>query len=171
MPSPKVADTWSINAQFEAVHPTAREYVAAALGKAVAVLQPGWILLRDCVLPAVDGKPPASIRGLMMHPEFGIAMVDVMPGPTTPHAADHLRRLLEVGHFPVRHGGYPPIVYFCVPTRVLPELGLVLGYYAFREQGPPDLSGGATWVDTVQDILSAVPQPRSSSAPMRGTQS
>lgn len=131
-----------------------------ALSHAVLTMRPGWIALRGCVLDAGDAAP-VPVRYALLHPQVGIALLDVVPGRTTPHAPDHLRRALDAVAFHAEFGCIPPILYFCTPVRVLPDVGYLLEH-EFSRQPPSPLPRGDAWVAAAQAILSAqrLPPPR-----------
>ena len=79
-----------------------------ALLQAVADMRPGWVVLRDCLL-ADDGQGTrARVRYALLHPEIGIALLDVLPGTTTPGAPHRMRRMLDATSFRLAFGDYPP---------------------------------------------------------------
>src|SRR3712207_2068299 len=82
----------------------------ALLLRAVADMSPGWTVLRDCALADGDHGALAPVRYALLHPDIGIALLDILPGTTTPGAPDRLRRLLDAAGFRSAFGGYPPIV-------------------------------------------------------------
>ena len=59
-----------------------------ALLRAVADMEPGWTVLRDCAL--AQGAR-ARVRYALLHPNIGIALLDTLPGATTPGARNRLR--------------------------------------------------------------------------------
>lgn len=124
-----------------------------ALGQAVATMRPGWTALRGCVLDTGDAAP-VPVAYALLHPQVGIALLDLVPGRTTPHAPDHLRRTLNAAAF----GCIPPILYFCIPVRALPDVGYLLEH-EFSRQPPSPLPRGDAWVTAAQAILSAQPLP------------
>ncbi len=126
-----------------------------ALGHAVIAMRPGWVALRGCVLDMGDAAP-ARVRYALLHPQIGIALLDVVPGQTTPDALDRLRRKLDAVAFHMEFGCTPPILYFCIPLRVLPDVGHLLEYEFGRQPASP-LPRGDGWVTAAQAILSAQP--------------
>ena len=56
----------------------------------------------------------------------GIAVLEVVPGPTVSDAAARLRRLLETAGFAATFGGLPPVIHLSMPLRMLPDLGASL---------------------------------------------
>jgi hypothetical protein len=138
--------------------PTARaDHIDAALLRAVADMRPGWIVLRDCLL-ADDGRGTrARVRYALLHPKIGIALLDVLPGATTPGAPDRMRRLLDASNFRRAFGDFPPIVYLCVRSRALSEIAPLLA----REFGvlpPLAPTGGDAWVAAARWALAAAEQ-------------
>lgn len=125
-----------------------------ALSHAIVTMRPGWIALRGCTLDADDA--PARVRYALLHPQVGIALLDVVPGQTTPHAPDLLRRKLEAGTFHAEFGCIPPILYFCIPLRGLPDVGHLLEP-EFNRQPASALPRGGAWVTAAQAALSAQP--------------
>ena len=128
-----------------------------ALGRAITTMRPGWTALRGCVLDTGD-VAPAPVRYALLHPQVGIALLDVVPGPTTPRAPDHLRRKLGAAAFGAKFGCIPPILYFCIPVRALPDVGYLLEH-EFSRQPPSPLPPGDAWVTAARAILSAQPMP------------
>ena len=118
-------------------------------------MHPGWIALRGCVLDA-SGTAPACVRYALLHPRVGIALLDVVPGQTTPQAPDHLRRKLDAAKFHAQFGCTPPIVYFCIPVRVFPDVGYLLEQEFSRHPASAPPRGDA-WVSAAQTVLSAQP--------------
>src|ERR671912_15642 len=94
----------------------------AALVRAVAAMRQGWIVLRGCELAGGDAGARARVGYALLHPDVGIALLDVLPGATTPDAPDLLRRSLDGGASRELLGGSPPMVHLRVPTRSLPGL-------------------------------------------------
>jgi len=126
-----------------------------ALGHAVTAMRPGWVALRGCVLDTGDAAP-ARVRYALLHPQIGIALLDVVPGQTTPDAPDRLRRKLDALAFDAEFGCTPPVLYFCIPMRVLPDVGHLLEYEFDRQPASP-LPRNDGWVAAAQAILSAQP--------------
>ena len=127
-----------------------------ALLQAVANMRPGWIVLRDCRLARGDWSTRARVRYALLHPEIGVALLDIVPGTTTRGAPDCLRRLLDAADFRFAFGTYPPIVYLCVPSRTLSSLGLLLAG-EFNLLPPLALAGGGAWVGAAQRALTGEP--------------
>lgn len=134
------------------------DHADAALGRAVAAMHPGWVVLRGCVLGA-ERASPARVRYALLHAQVGVALLDVVPGPTSPHAADCLRRRLDAAGFHVEFGRALPILYLCVPLRALPDTGRLLEH-EFGRQPASALPRDGAWVAAVQGVLSAQPLER-----------
>lgn len=125
---------------------------------ATATLSPGWILLHDCPLAAGrQGEDAALLRHVLLHPDAGIVLLDVLPGPETPDAADRLRRKLEAGGFVAEFGGLPPVVHLALPLRLLSDLAQSISW-GLRGQPRPALRGGVPWTEAAQEILKADPR-------------
>ncbi len=141
---------------FSEIAPTlSGDHADDALGHAVVAMRPGWVALRGCVLDTGDAAP-ARVRYALLHPQVGIALLDVVPGQTSPHASDRLRRKLEAVAFHAEFGCTPPILYFCIPVRVLPDVGHLLEYeFSLQPASPLPRSDG--WVRAAQAILAAQP--------------
>ncbi len=131
------------------------DYADDALSHAIITMRPGWIALRGCVLDT-DDAAPARVRYALLHRQVGIALLDVVPGRTTPHAPDHLRRKLDAARFHSEFGCTPPILYFCIPVRALPDAGYLLEY-EFSRQPASALPRSDAWVTATQAILAAQP--------------
>ncbi len=145
-----------MNGSFAETSPiSSSDYADDALCHAIAAMHPGWIALRGCVLDAGDAAP-ARVRYALLHPRVGIALLDVVPGRTTPHAPDHLRRKLDAVKFHTEFGGTPPIVYFCMPARTLSDVGYLLEQEFSRQPASAPPRGDA-WVIAAQAVLSAQP--------------
>nr|WP_294167922.1 hypothetical protein [uncultured Sphingomonas sp.] len=148
-----------------ATAPAARDgHVDAMLDRAVAAMRPGWVVSRDCALAGGGaGAAVERVRYALLHPQVGIALLDIVPGPTAPHAADRVRRMLDGAGLAAAHGGIPPVVYLCMPARALFDLGAVLDLeFAGRPSPRPPL-GDAAWVATALRVLTAQ-SPRSAPA-------
>ena len=128
----------------------------AALVRAVAAIRQGWIVLRGCELAGGDGDARARVDYALLHPDVGIALLDVLPGATTPDAPDLLRRSLDAGAFPEMFGGYPPIVHLRVRSSSFPELGSLLAK-EFARLRPLALAPRKAWVGSAQRVLTAEP--------------
>lgn len=126
-----------------------------ALSHAIITMRPGWIALRGCTLDAGDDAS-VRVRYALLHPQVGIALLDVVPGRTTPHAADRLRWKLDAGGFHAEFGCVPPILYFCIPLRALSDVGHLLEH-EFGRQPASALPRGNAWVTAAQAALSAQP--------------
>lgn len=144
-----------MNGPFAKTSPTpSSDHADDALRAAVMTMRPGWIAFRGCMLDVGDAAP-APVRYALLHPRVGIALLDVVPGRTTPHAPDHLKRTLDGLAFQADFGCIPPVVYFCIPVRTLSDVGHLLEH-EFRRQ-PVASPPGNAWVAAAQAALSAQP--------------
>ncbi|MBX6375857.1 MAG: hypothetical protein IRZ13_16700, partial [Acetobacteraceae bacterium] len=124
------------------------------LARTLGAMRPGWVVLQDCTLDGDDAVPPARLGRVLIHPDVGIALLDLMPGPAVPRAGERLRAMFDAVGFVGMFGGYPPVVHVRGPPRELPALGRLLDR-AFAAQPGLALTGGAAWVETVQRVLGA----------------
>src|SRR3954469_709061 len=60
-----------------------RDYVEQLLPQVLAGMPAGWSALRDAMLPGQEGEPPERLGLILVNSRVGIALVDLMPGPTT----------------------------------------------------------------------------------------
>ena len=127
----------------------------AALVRAVATMRPGWVALRGCELAGGEGAR-ARVGYALLHPDVGIALLDVLPGATTPDAPDLLRQSLDAGAFREVFGGYPPIVHLRVPSHSFPSLPSLLEK-EFARLRPLALAPRKAWVGSAQRMLTAEP--------------
>ncbi len=128
-----------------------KAYADAALNQAVSTMRPGWIVSRRAMLDVDGAWLPAQTQYALLHPQIGIALLDVVPGTTTTHAAERLRQRLDAAGF---HGEFernPPIRYLCIPLPAIHDLGRLLDE-EFGGHCPAKLPHGA-WVATAQRLL------------------
>src|SRR5688500_15134044 len=95
------------------------------LRRTVAEMRPGWSVLADFLLDGEAGHA-ARARYALVHPHFGIALLDVAPMSRTRDAVGRVRRLLDAEQFRRTFGDYPPIVHRRLPASMLPRLRTVL---------------------------------------------
>ncbi len=135
---------------------TLSAYADTALNQAASAMRPGWVVLHGCVL-GEDGACPASrVQYAVLHAQVGIALLDVVPGTTTTNAVERLGRQLDAAGFQVVFQRNPPMRYFCVPLRAVPDIGRLLDQ-EFGQHSPSTLPHGDAWVATVQRLLMAEP--------------
>jgi hypothetical protein len=100
----------------------------ARIEAALDHMAPGWTLLRDCVL-----GPRQMVHYALLHPDIGIALVDLAPG-RLPEAVASLRRRLDQVGFRMEFGGMPPIVYRSLQPNQIDRLPEVLSWAFGREE-------------------------------------
>jgi hypothetical protein len=135
------------------------DYVERLLLQVLAAMPPGWSALRDATLPGQEGAPPERLGLILVHPRVGVAVLDLLPGPTTEDAPLRLRRLLETSGWCADFGDLPPIIHLCVPLRALRGLETWLEQ-TFGEQ-PTRAPRRDDWVVDLQRLLGATPLLRS----------
>ncbi|MDO9709260.1 hypothetical protein [Paracraurococcus lichenis] len=145
---------------------SARNFGRSSLDQVLAAVPPGWSLFRDAVLPGHDGGPPARLGHVLAHPEIGIAVLELLPGPTSDDPVGRLHRVMEESGWPNRPGGLPPVVRLCMPFRTLPQLAALLDE-AFAGQ-PPAASQPRGWIAALPGLLGATPLPVAGSDPAGG---
>ncbi len=126
------------------------------MSRAIASLQPGWMVLTHCAFGS-PAEPPARVRYALVHPKVGVALLDVVPDRPAPEPVERLRRALEALGFRAIFGGWPPIVYRRLAPGQLPDLGIALAA-AFALEGPLTLGGGDAWVGGVLRALTTLPE-------------
>src|SRR5690242_17573783 len=124
------------------------------LARVVSAMRPGWILLRDCVLAGRHAEAASRIRYVLLHPQVGIVLLDVLPAPRTPNAVDRMRRMLHASGFVVEFGDCPPILHLHLPAEGLTDLGQRLAWL-FGQQLPLALRGNTAWPGAVRQLLTA----------------
>lgn len=140
---------------------------------------PGWRILRG---DRLFGGPQPFV---LLHPEVGVALLDIAPHVTA-EGPERLQRALAEADFSARFPGDLPVVHRVLPTEHLGRLPDILDY-AFQWQAPLTLPPGRAWADGLQRILErgadagattleiaplweprAAPAPRSSLLPVMG---
>ncbi len=114
---------------------------------AVPDLGLGWVVLRNC---ALGGGPRVGL--VLMHPNVGVALVDVVPREID--AEGRFLRALDARRFPAIFGGHPPVARVVLRTDRLRDLGRVLEE-AFEALPPLALAGGDGWVRTARAAAEA----------------
>ncbi|MBL6078113.1 hypothetical protein JMJ56_08850 [Belnapia sp. T18] len=128
------------------------DFLAATLAAVVAEMQPGWVVLRDCLLEADGTYGPGLIRCALLHNKVGIALLDFVPGDVTPDAGLRLRTMLDAAGFRTKFGRYPPIIYLCIPKRTVPGLAWVLEH-EFSKQESKAVPRDGAWTHLAQQVL------------------
>ncbi|MBV9250916.1 MAG: hypothetical protein JO227_16920, partial [Acetobacteraceae bacterium] len=83
---------------------------SSALLTAVAEIGRGWTVLQGWSFGPSDlagGK--RGRRYALLHRRIGVALIEIVPGPTVHDAAERLARALDAAGFSRRFGGHPPI--------------------------------------------------------------
>jgi hypothetical protein len=149
---------------FAGVPPSAGTALADAVG-----LPPGWVVLANRALGG-SAEISARIDYVLLHPNMGIALLDLAPTPRVPDAVQRLRRMLDTAQFRAIFSDYPPIIYCAVTQSELPGLRRMLEV-AFGAEPPMKLSGGQSWMGSVLRLLAlpetgeAAPLPSRPAAP------
>ena len=126
--------------------------VAPALETALAVLDPEWITM-TAYGPGGEGRPPPVTDLVLLHPHFGIALLDIAATPKRARdLCDAMRRLLHETGVPQALGGYPPIAYCRVAPDKTTDLRALL-QAAFQRLPPLSLRRGDDWTRTVHAVL------------------
>jgi len=116
-----------------------------------APLPSGWICLQDCNLSGKLNRP-VQIPFVLLHPEVGVALLDVGATGTATDAEAVLRQRLEAARFESIFPGYLPIVHLRIPATDINSIDTIL---ADAFAGLPALSvpGGDAWVSVVRRAL------------------
>lgn len=131
-------------------------YADAALSQAMSSMHPGWVVLRHAMVDLNGAWPPAQLQYALLHPQVGIALVDVAPGTALRDGAERLRRRLDAAGFHMEFRRNPPIRQLYVPMRAIHGIGRLLEQ-EFGHQSPSTLPHGEEWVAAAQRILRAEP--------------
>lgn len=134
----------------EKLDPAAWALREARLSVVLATLPEPWIVLRDFRPPETDGPP--WVRFMALHPEKGIALVDIAPRrpeiATTP-----LAKFLSRANISALTAALPPILPVTIDAAEIPSAGNYLGA-AFAGAPPPEIENPA-WTAAVADALIA----------------
>jgi hypothetical protein len=136
-------------------------------------LPPGWLCLQDC---NVSGQlnQPVVVPFVLMHPDVGVALIDVSPA-SNPEAEQILRRRLEAARFDSIFPGFLPVLHLRLDRADLPATEAILRD-AFSAMPPLSLPGGDGWISVVRrallprDPTRAAAHPGLSGEPARRTQ-
>src|SRR4051812_35893584 len=135
----------------------ARDAALSAAAQTV-VVPPGWIGLEQCNLSPVPGQV-LQVPYVLLHPEVGVALIDVAPGEAL-GAEPAFRARLEAARFAAIFPGHLPVVHLQVQSEELHQLGSLLPE-AFATLPPISLPSGDGWVSVVRRALAR--------GPIRGT--
>jgi Bacterial SH3 domain len=113
-------------------------------------LPPGWLCLQDCNLSGQLNQP-VVVPFVLMHPDVGIALIDVAP-IANPEAESVLRRRLEAARFDSIFPGFLPILHLRLDRADLPSTEAILRD-AFAAMPPLSVPGGDGWVSVVRRAL------------------
>lgn len=113
-------------------------------------LPPGWLCLQDCNLSGQLNQP-VVVPFVLMHPDTGIALIDVAPA-SNPEAETILRRRLETARFESIFPGFLPVLYLRLDRADLPSTETILRD-AFAALPPLSVPGGDGWVSMVRRAL------------------
>ncbi|MBL6458094.1 SH3 domain-containing protein [Belnapia sp. T6] len=133
-------------------------------GGMVAEVPEGWLSLEGCSLQSrpIDAAPGPAIAVplVLMHPEFGLAILGLEPVQAEAAEAA-LRERLEAARFGAIFPGHLPVVSLNLmpgdPFNLQRRLAT-----AFAAQPPLELAGGDGWVTVVRRLLLTHPPVRSS---------
>jgi len=112
--------------------------------RTLARLPEQWTLLRD---RRIEDEP---VDGVLIHPDIGIALINVAPRQAD-MAADALGHRLERERFAAYFPGALPVVRLAVPPEAIPEVGEQLAE-AFDAAPRIDIADG-DWVDALIEML------------------
>lgn len=113
-------------------------------------LPEGWIGLSDCLLQNAE-VPAIAVPLVLLHPEFGVALLGV-PAAQSAAAETALRMRLDAARFVAIFPGHLPVVTLSIlpgdPLNLQRRLAA-----AFAALPPLDLAGGDGWISVVQRAL------------------
>jgi hypothetical protein len=113
-------------------------------------LPPGWLCLQDCNLSGQLNQP-VVVPFVLMHPDMGVALVDIAPG-SNPEAEPILRRRLEAARFDRIFPGFLPVLHVRLDRADLPATEIILRD-AFAAVPPLSVPGGDGWISVVRRAL------------------
>ncbi|MBK1659459.1 hypothetical protein, partial [Paracraurococcus ruber] len=111
---------------------------------------PGWIGLQRCNISPVASQV-LEMPHVLLHPEIGVALIDIAPGQT-PHAESAFRARLEAARFAAIFPGHLPVVQLQFQPEDLIRADALLRE-AFAALPPISLPGGDGWVSVVRRAL------------------
>ncbi|TDH62805.1 hypothetical protein E2C06_10420, partial [Dankookia rubra] len=112
----------------------------------------GWIRLDQCNLSPFQGQA-LLVPHVLLHPEIGVALIDIAPGETA-GAELAFRDRLETARFAAIFPGQLPVVHLQLQPEELGSLGTLLPQ-AFATLPPLRLPGGDGWVSVVRRALAS----------------
>lgn len=113
-------------------------------------LPPGWLCLQDCNLSGQLNQP-VVVPFVLMHPDIGVALIDVAPA-YNPEAESILRRRLDAARFDSIFPGFLPVLHLRLDRADLPATESILRD-AFSAMPPLSVPGGDGWVSVVRRAL------------------
>lgn len=133
--------------------PRAGPAVSHGLGRALSRVDPEWVILRGVALPHGEGEDasPARVAYVLLHPDRGIALLDVAPGGA-PDAVERVRRALAAARFEAVFAGRLPVVHLRLLEADADRLDGALAA-AFARVGPIALRGGHAWTGLARRVL------------------
>lgn len=128
----------------------ARERQEAGPQSMMVPLPPGWLCLQDCNLSGQLNQP-VVVPFVLLHPDVGVALIDVTP-IANPEAEIVLRRRLEAARFGSIFPGFLPILHLRLDRADLPSTETILRD-AFAALPPLSVPGGDGWISVVRRAL------------------
>jgi hypothetical protein len=135
------------------------------LRRALAGLPPGWTVIPDCVLPPTRlGQKPARLPAVLLHPDFGIVLLEFEPQAT----ADAVRRFrLRLGRaVDSAEREAIPVLHLRLSPDRSDRLGRALEHALAQRQAAGRVSGGF-WMQPVLDVLLDIAPPAAMRLPLR----
>lgn len=113
-------------------------------------LPPGWLCIQDCNLSGQLNQS-VVVPFVLMHPDIGVALIDVAPA-ANPEAEPILRRRLDMARFDSIFPGFLPILHLRLDRADLPATEAILRD-AFAAMPPLSVPGGDGWISVVRRAL------------------
>ncbi|MCB4820909.1 SH3 domain-containing protein [Roseicella aerolata] len=146
--------------------PILAQEAAAPMPAPPSIVPPGWIGLERCNLSPALGQV-LEVPHVLLHPEVGVALIDIAPGQTK-EAEAAFRARLETARFAAIFPGYLPVIHLQVPPSALDQLAPLLTA-AFADLPPVSLPGGDGWVSVVRRALAPRMSGRAAPSPAAPT--
>lgn len=115
-----------------------------------SILSPGWIGLERCNVSPIISEV-LEVPHVLLHPDVGVALVDLAPA-VTPNAEAAFRARLEAARFAAIFPGQLPVVHLQLRPEELGQLAPLMSN-AFAGLQPISLPGGDGWVSVVRRAL------------------